>query len=127
MDIKKYIAVEKELSETYGPFKLFALFLTENALYNWDLVVAADWLDRRSMEDLKLIIDKLREHLDKKEMLDIAKVVILEKKNAELDAIAETVNIEHGRVEMKNPVFFDLSIRHAIFITSQRTDQKEYA
>lgn len=42
--LNKFVLMERELSERYGEFNLFALFQRKNSPNRWDLLVAADWL-----------------------------------------------------------------------------------
>lgn len=127
LDIDKFIRIEKELAEEYGSLTLFALFLRQSALSDWDVIVAADWLNHGSYENITIIANKLKEHLSDKEMLNLAKVVPIRLENPGLDQILNEVHVEHESLEIRNTEFFDIPIRRAIFITSQRTDQKEFA
>ena len=57
---EKLIEVAKELSPTYGPFELFALFLPESALGKWDLLVSSDWSRKNKKAAINLIYEKIR-------------------------------------------------------------------
>ena len=127
ISIKKYIEVEKELSEKYGPFNLFALFLRENSPNKWDILVASDWVENDKQKSMRLIVKKLIEKLDTKELIDISKVAIIEESNPALASFQSAISIEHGVVEVRDRSFNGLPIKHAYVITSKRTDQREYA
>ena len=127
MNIDKYIAIEKELSEEYGPFNLFALFLREDSADKWDILVASNWLRQNKQKSISLIAKKLQEKLDKEELINISRIALIEDNNPALDAFQRTINIEHGNAEVKDRNFFGLQIKHAYIITSRRTNQNEPA
>ncbi|NBB32087.1 hypothetical protein GVN22_27455, partial [Cellulophaga sp. BC115SP] len=42
--IEKFSKIEQEIVNVKGDFELFALFLREDAIDKWDILVAADWI-----------------------------------------------------------------------------------
>ena len=123
MNIDKYIEIEKELSKRYGPFNLFALFLREDSAGKWDILVASDWIEQNKRESMRLIAGFLQEHLDKDELINISRIVLIEDSNPALSAFQSEMNIERGNIEVKNRNLFGLPIKHAYIITSRRTNQ----
>lgn len=122
--IDKLLKIERELVFQKGKFTLFALFLREDAEDNWDLLVAAPWIEKDKTGALKYIATKLQKSLTPQELLKLSRIVIIDEDNPALNAIHKAIHIEHGSAEIKDSVFFGLPIKHAYLITSQRTNGK---
>lgn len=123
--IEKFIKIESTLSEEKGDFNLFGLFLREDSANNkWDLLVSAGWVEENKYESLKIISQKIRDHLENHELVNLSRIVLLEDNNPELEAFSQTLNIEHGCVEIKKEDFFGLEIRQAFIITSRNKTAK---
>jgi hypothetical protein len=121
---EKLIAVAKELSPTYGPFELFALFLPENALGKWDLLVSSDWSRKNKKAAINLIYEKIRAVYSDSEILMLSRIIVLEKDDAELRAIQSELKIDHGLAELSNFNFMGLAIKHAYLITEGNLHSK---
>ncbi len=117
--IQKFKTIEKELSNERGSFNLFALFLREESANKWDLLVSADWILADKAESLKLVTKKIQHHLDKKELVNLSRVVLIDENNPALEAFQSAVNVEHGSAEIQDSNFFGLQIKHAFVITSR--------
>ncbi len=118
--VQKLMKLEKSISSKKGRFLLFALFLSEEAQDKWDLLAAAPWISKDKGGSLKYLADKVQRALDSKEIVRLSRIVIIDEDNIALDAIHRAVNIEHGKAEIRDSVFFGLDIKHAYLITSQR-------
>ncbi|MCH8496278.1 MAG: hypothetical protein LAT57_11705 [Balneolales bacterium] len=70
---------------------------------------------------LSTVVDKLKSHLSKKEIITISRVVIIEESNPALEVFQNAITVEHGSSEIKNSNFFGVQIRHAFIITSQKS------
>jgi hypothetical protein len=116
---EKLRGLERTLSEEKGAFNLFALFLREDAPDVWDLVVAAKWIDDDRPAALADISRRVRDSLRAVEITKIARVVVVERADPALKAIASAMRVEHGIVEVANSTFFGLAIRHAFIITAE--------
>ena len=116
---EKLAGLERTLSEEKGPFNLFALFLREDAPDVWDLVVAAKWIDEDRPAALAYISRRVRDSLRTDEITKISRVVVVERTDPALKAIASAMSIEHGIAEVANSTFFGLAIRHAFIITAE--------
>jgi hypothetical protein len=112
--------IEKELSDSKGPFELFALFLREGAPGKWDLIISADWARSDKRAAINLIVEKIRKVFTDQEMLMLSRLAILDKDNAALKALHGAVQVEHGLAEISDSNFFGLAIKHAYLITSKR-------
>jgi len=117
---EKLATLERTLAQEKGPFDLFALFLRENAPGVWDLVVAAQWIERDADKALPEISERVRRHLTSKEIAKIARVVVVERTHPALKAITSAIAIEHGIAEVTNSNFFGLAIKHAFIIVARR-------
>jgi hypothetical protein len=53
------------------------------------------------------------------EITKISRVVVVERTDPALKAIASMTTIEHGIAEVANSTFFGLAIRHAFIITAE--------
>ena len=118
--LEKLVAKEREIAEEKGGFCLFALFLREDAPNRWDLVVSAPWITRDKEAALKYLASKTQEALDADELLLLSRIVVLDEDNPGLDALQQTVSIEHDTTEIENSSFFGLEIKRAYVITSRR-------
>jgi hypothetical protein len=118
---EKLIDIEKELSESKGPFELFALFLREDASEKWDLVVSSDWARENKKEAIDTIVGKIRSIFSDEEMLMLSRLIVLEKDDAALKAIHSAMRVEHGLAEVSDSNFFGLEIKHAYLITSKNS------
>ena len=103
-----------------GPFTLFALFLRENAVIGWDLVVSSSWLEAASLERLTEFSNALKRIVGVKQLLELAQIVPIDKDDPALKAVLSRVQIDDGLVEVYQTVFFDQPIKHAIFLTAKR-------
>ena len=118
--IDALLVVERALSSEKGPFTLFALFLREEALEKWDLVVSAPWIEKDKRSALRLLADRLQESLSASDVLSISRIVLLDPSDAGVELINRTVRVEDSTVEVKNSTFFGQQIRHAHIFASKR-------
>jgi len=116
----KLQAVEKTLSESKGPFELFALFLREDAPNKWDLLISSDWARNDKKVALNTIIGEVQKALTQPEQLMLSRLIVLEKDDAALNALQSAMHVEHGMAEISDSNFNGLPIKHAYLITSKR-------
>ncbi len=112
--------IEKELSESKGPFELFALFLREDSPGKWDLIISSDWARSGKRAAINLVVEKLRFTFTDQEMLMLSRLIVLDKDDAALRALHGAVQVEHGLTEISDSIFFGLAIKQAYLITSKR-------
>lgn len=118
--IDALLELERALSREKGPFTLFALFLREEALEKWDLVVSAPWIEKDKRSALRLLADRLQESLSASDVLSISRIVLLDPSDAGVELINRTVPVEDSTVEVKDSTFFGQQIRHAHIFASKR-------
>lgn len=112
--------IEQAVSRDKGPFTLFALFLREETLEKWDLVVSAPWIERDKRSALRLLADRLRDSLSASDLLSISRIVLLDPSDPGVEAITQSVRVERSTLEVKDSVFFGQEIRHAHIFASKR-------
>ncbi len=117
--VGRFIDLERNISQEKGAFNLFALFLREDAQDKWDIVLAATWAEEDKKNALPYLANKLQKEFTPNELLQLSRIVIVEKGNPALPAINQAMKIEHGSVEVTDSDFFGLQIKHAYIITSQ--------
>jgi len=110
------------MAKEKGPFELFALFLREDAPGKWDLVVAAEWIDKNKEASFKYIAGIVQKTLSKEELLKLSRIVLIDERNPALEALHRAMGIEHSIAEIQDSNFFDMQIKHAYLITSRRRD-----
>jgi hypothetical protein len=118
--VDKLVLLERDISTDKGEFVLFALFLREDALDRWDLVVSAPWIEANKKEALDYLVSQLQPRLEPEELLFISRIVLIDKDNPALEAIHKSIKAEHSAVEVVNSNFFGLQIERAYIITSNR-------
>jgi hypothetical protein len=122
--LEKLKGYEEAMAREKGPFDLFGLFLRDDAPDKWDLLLAADWIERNKEESFRYIIDMVQEGLSKEELLKLSRIVLINEKNAALGAMYKAIG--GGRnIEIKDSNFFGLQIRHAYLITLRKRSKSE--
>lgn len=121
--VDKLRAEEVRIAQEKGEFNLFALFLREDAPNRWDLLVAADWIDRDKYNAIKYIASRLQGVLSKNEIVLLSKIVVIDEDNPELANLNAAFQVENGSLELRNSDLFGLHINHAYLITSKCREQ----
>lgn len=117
--VDKLSAIERETSLEKGDYNLFALFLREDSPNKWDILVSANWIDENKEKALKYLAQKIQTEFTSEELVQIARIVIIEGENPALPALQQSIDTEHGTAEIKDSNFFGLQIKHAFLITSK--------
>ena len=117
--VEKVTAIEKETSAERGEYDLFALFLREDSSNKWDILVSAKWISESKEDALKYLAQRIQKSFTSSELLQISKIVIIEKNNPALPALQQAISVEHGSAEIKDSNFFGLQIKHGFLITSK--------
>jgi hypothetical protein len=124
----KMVALECDVSKEKGNFSLFVLIQREDALDKWDILVSANWIEQDKQKGMEYLVKKIHKSLDSKEILNLSRVVFLEKGNLILTAFHKAIHVEHNDLrksyaaEVTDCVFFGFKIKHAYVITSAKTD-----
>ena len=120
--VEKLKQQENNMAQEKGPFDLFALFLREDSPDKWDIVVAAQWIEKNKQDALKYITEALHKSLTQSEILKLSRIAIIDKSNPALEVFQRAIHVEHGMSEIKDSNFFGLQIKHVYLITSQRRE-----
>ena len=113
----------KPFADEKGPFNLFALFLREDAPDVWDLRRRGR-VDRSEDQSQALAELSKRSRIParRRDHERISRVVIVERANPTVKAIASALSITNGVAEeVANSNFFGLAIKHAFIIAAQLT------
>jgi len=116
---EKIRRLEREVAEERGSLNLFALLERDDLTNRWDLVVSAPWA-KQDEETLRYLAASLKRLLTPEEMTRLSRLVVLDASHDPVKAITETYDVEHGEVELRDPVSFGLPVRHGYIITSRR-------
>ncbi len=81
----------KDLESTHNPLLICALFLREDDLEKWDIIISASWLNPTEMESYRNISKKLQESLSDAELVQFSRIVLL---NAEDPVVSYLQNLE---------------------------------
>ena len=117
---KKFEQIRKDIIADRGQLSLFALFLLEGAEDQWDLVVAAPWLDADQTAALRYLSKKLTTRLSKRELLEIARIVLIKQNDPSLKKLLRDTIVEGGEVrEIENSQFAGLALRRALILEAK--------
>lgn len=116
----KLVALEREIATEKGALSLCVLVLREEAAEQWDLVVAAPWLDQDQKAGLAYVANKVSGRLTTQELLSLSRIVILEQGNPVLEAL-----LQQGTEELRDMTVVGVPIKHAYRITSALTVTQE--
>jgi hypothetical protein len=94
--IEKLKLVIKDLEKSKGSLLIFAIFLREDSLEKWDIIVAASWLDPSEMESYKIVSNALRDHLTSSDFLNVSRIVILPAKDPVTSFLINLEVVENG-------------------------------
>ena len=93
----------KELEEKHGGIFLFSLFLREDALGRWDLLVSAPWLNSSSLDSYEIVAKTVQLSLSESEVIQIARVVILDTTDVAVVFLQDLYSVPNGSfVEVQN-------------------------
>jgi hypothetical protein len=86
---KKLSALAKKMKADIGPLELLGLFLRDDALDSWDLVIAAPPLQANNRDSFKYVADRLREALTEEELAGLSRIVIMDHGGAVLNGFLD--------------------------------------
>jgi hypothetical protein len=123
--LDRFVEIERNLSQEKGPFVLFALFLREDAVDKWDLILAAPWIEDDRKHALSEISKRIQDTFAAEDLSFLSRVVLVDLANPAVEAINKAVRVQHGRAEIRDSNFFGLQIKHAYIISSQPINVEE--
>lgn len=123
--LPRFVELERAIAEEKGGFAVFALFLREDALDKWDLIVAAPWIEEERKDALSYVTRKVQAAFTAEELSQISRIVLLDVDNPAVEAVHQAVGtIRHQQAEVRDN-FFGLHIKHAYIVTSERRRTNE--
>lgn len=117
---ERFAKLESHIEEEKGPFTFFAIFRREDAPHVWDVLVAAPWISedaRPSVVDY--FIRKIESLFGKQELVNISRFILVDPEAPTFQEFSRRVQVEHGRVEMRDRILFGQDVREAYIITSR--------
>lgn len=84
------------LENEHGPMLFFALFLREDSLEKWDIVVSASWLSSTEKNAYQTVISKIQHALDTAELVLFSRVVILDSTDPVVSFLQEVCPLTNG-------------------------------
>ena len=127
IQIEKFRRAMEAVSAERGEFVFFGLFLREEALDKWDVVISAPWLEADKLKALKEFVEKVTTIVGKQELLTLSRIVPLDPNDPNLDAVLKAVQVDNGPLELWHPDFFGLDIKHAYILRAKRAIQPKPA
>ncbi|MBI3373972.1 MAG: hypothetical protein HY017_19780 [Betaproteobacteria bacterium] len=116
---EKFSELESHVAKERGAFALFALFMREDAPDHWDLIVSAPWAVGDKQSTVNYFIDQIKSRLGDQSLTSLSRIVVIDPQDAAVQALNRSIQIEHGRVEVRDSDFFGLPVKHAYIITSK--------
>jgi hypothetical protein len=118
--LEKLVAIERSLSRDKGGFEFFGVVLPVATLEQWDLVVAAPWLNTHTLESYKVVAAPLQATFTRDDWHDFSRIAILQKDAPFLEEMLAMFSTEHGLEEISCTTVADIAIRKAYIITAKR-------
>jgi hypothetical protein len=87
------------LEKEYGHFLLFALFLREDPVEKWDIVISASWLRSNKMIGYKTVAYKIQEILSLSELIQFSRIIILDDVDPMISFLQKScsVSVKNGK------------------------------
>src|SRR5207245_10090210 len=86
----------------------------------WDSHVYAPWAGENKRSVVDYFVGQIKSRLGEQGLTSLSRIVVIDPQDAAVQALKHTIQIEHGRVEVRDSTFFGLTVKHAYIITSQR-------
>lgn len=106
ISLEKIKSIVLDLEKERGSIDLFALFLREEPLGQWDIVASAAWLDENSLDSYRVLAEKFQAALTQPELMQIARLVILDGKDPVMSFFRDKFTITNGTIETMSGELF---------------------
>lgn len=120
---EKFAELESGIAEEKGGFALFALFMREDSPDRWDLIVSAPWTGDDKQSAVNYFVAQIKLRLGEQSLTRLSRIVVIDPQDAGVQALNRAIQVEHGRVEVRDSDFFGLAVKHAYIITSKRSPE----
>jgi hypothetical protein len=94
--LEKLKSIVHSLEGEHGPILVFALFLREDPLEKWDIVVSAKWLNSSDRTSFETIASKIQKSLNASELMQLSRIVILDTDDPVVAFLQNTAMVTNG-------------------------------
>jgi len=122
--IKKIKNAINSLESENDLLLICALFLREEPLEKWDIIISAPWLNPKELESYKKVSSKFQEFLTDSELLKFSRIVLLDQNDPVITYLLDLKSIKNGGYEelAKDELSdkFKFTIKRAYLLRSQK-------
>lgn len=122
--LEKLKNVVYSLENEHGPLLVCALFLRIDPLEKWDIVLSASWLNPSDISSYNLVTSKIQSVLSKSELIQLARIVILEDSDPVVSFLQNSATVTNGQFgEVSGDIFtekFGFTIKKAYLLRCQK-------
>ena len=122
--IEKLKSAISSLEKENGPLLICALFLRDDALEKWDIILAASWLNPKEMRSYEILSKKLQKFLSASELVQFSRIVVLDQDDPIISFLLELETVKNGGYkELAANVLsekFRFTIKKAYLLRSQK-------
>lgn len=94
--LDKLKSVVQALEKDHQPILLFALFLIEDSLQKWDIVISAPWLSSDEKNAYKIVVSEIQANLSPSELVQFSRVVILNDSDPVVSFLQDVCPLTNG-------------------------------
>ncbi len=114
--IKKFKTIKDRLSAEHGEFRLFGLFLKDESVNTWDVIVSSEWACSNENIAIKEISKLIAETLSKDEVIKLTAIFITPKNTPIMNVLgmiagkmndAHLINCSVNGIEIKDAYILD--------------------
>ena len=121
IEIPKLRKLMKKIEAQQGRFVLFGLFMREDSPGNWDLVLAAPWLERGKLKALGKFVQEMSDTFGQEQVMSLSRIVTLNSDDPSLHAILNDIGSVSRPVERQGHSLFGLPVEHAYILRATRS------
>ena len=125
--IEKLKAAIQGLEKEHGPLLICALFLRDDALGRWDVVISASWLNSSKMSSYEILAEGLKKFLSDSDLVHFSHIVILDEDDPTISYLLDLETIKNGGYkELSADTLserFKFPIKKAYLLRSQKLDK----
>ena len=106
----------KRVEAQKGRFTLFGIFMREDSPAQWDLVLAAPWLENGKLKALGEFVEQMSKTFGQDEVMYFSRIVTLNHDDPALRAILSEIASLRKPLEKQGHDLFGLPIEHAVIL-----------
>ncbi|WP_319580511.1 hypothetical protein [uncultured Methanospirillum sp.] len=116
---EKFKKIINTISQEKGNIKFFAIARRSDSEGFFDILISADWIRQDDFEILKYIVKIIKSLLNKEEIIDISRVILLNSDDPILKQLRPAITVELGGiVHLDNCVVNNLAIEELTIFVS---------